>query len=1586
MPALDGDDYGGLTVSGWGTSASGGSLTSTYTYDGLGRLTSSTSPGGVKSYSVRERREAFGHADGSGATGHIYFYSEVRLPHQLSASGPFDGPASVVISNAGGKTIQSSEYALDAEDYDPTALSYTLGTELSLRTVQLDSSGLVTSTRAYSDIAGDAHSDTAYTYDQLGRLLTTTDPSGTISKNSSFDIFGRVLAVQVGTGSGNMQTIAEYFYDSAYGGSPAQGVGDGLLTHVIQHTGETGTGALSSSESRTTVRRYDWRNRLMITENPAAPHEVMEYDNLGRVTKRGLYSSVPDPEDLIDSSGRGLYSRTSYSQRGMVYRQETAIDAANLSSGYLATNRWFDADGRTIAEWGPNGPASKTSYDGLGRPTVAYVTDRAGDAAPGASGNHADAAALTGDHVAEQAEYRYDSKGRTDLITTRRRPHDSSVTGAMGASDGINTFVAYYYDAADRRTHTVSFGTNTSNDRFEAGGSAPTWPPEEAPDRGNSAYDNTIITSVAFNERGLVDESVDGEGIITKYFYDDLSRRIAVVENYVNATISWNGTAGRWEAGGLSSSEPDTDRVTSFVHDAAGNVIKQVAHLIEGTTEKAQVTAYDYGTSVGAVSTSSDSLVASNSLLLRVRYPQESGDHAGEEGGVGTTSLQVRYSYNRLGELRSVIDQNTTSHVYRRDTLGRVESDTADDVPEGIDVAVLRIGVAYDSFGRTDAVTSYSDESGSTTANAVKFTYSPLWQIAKVYQDPNSAVGIDGSGNPTGDTKVVEYAYSTSAAPSSGTSHANYSRLASLTYPDGRVVSYNYGSANGLDDRAGRVFKMTTTGLTGSTSIDTLVEYSRIGLDMFAEVDFPMPDVQLDRTLSHDGKRYTGSYTSQTAGVYPGFDRFGRVARQAWADGTLTTHSTDSTISSRPPIVEETHTYDRASNRKSKTDARKGAAWSNRDFGYTYDGLHRLIEAKRGDSTTSFATPRPGTQTWSLDMLGNWNSIGTDTNGDGDTSDISELDTRTHNMANELLSRSLAYTVPIYDHAYDAAGNTTEVITGPHAKRRYTHDAWNRLVKAESGVVSGGSTTWTTTGQYQYNGLHWRVVGDSDRATPTGLDRRTYMYYSAGWQLLQEDVDDFTNGQSPDGVNSRSQEVWGLRYIDDAMVRLHDKNLDGDSRDAGELFWQLSDAQFSSVAVIDQNAVLQERVSYTSYGVGTHRWPHEVNNTGGVTTSGTTSDYGVIDGLAAAHSGAGTTIDETTYNVAADLNRDGVIDSGDTSLFTSMGGAKSALASGLISDPSGPNNPFGYDGYVYNPDQALYTVRFRWYNPSFGRWLQRDPAGYVDGSNLFEATRSNPGAFVDPTGLFAEAGHYYTTFIAAVCAGKSITEAQTLAYYSQYPDEVADLDAASLYKDFAYRRKRNTVEDNWMMDVQMYLHSLRGSTTSPECLRECLHKLVSDSTLPRWLRGLIIHAFGDSFAHVSLNNRGQIISYPPGLGHAEHTAGGFCPDQIGNNPKRHRSYFNSLCQSLGGSTLRCSACAASLPATAGLSVDDEIAAFRNAAIGLGLNPSYKPEGGRNIDAARPVLRGRGFALQAIDLIKQKCGSPGVGRGGGGCSQ
>ncbi len=47
----------------------------------------------------------------------------------------------------------------------------------------------------------------------------------------------------------------------------------------------------------------------------------------------------------------------------------------------------------------------------------------------------------------------------------------------------------------------------------------------------------------------------------------------------------------------------------------------------------------------------------------------------------------------------------------------------------------------------------------------------------------------------------------------------------------------------------------------------------------------------------------------------------------------------------------------------------------------------------------------------------------------------------------------------------------------------------------------------------------------------------------------------------------------------------------------------------------------------------------------------------------------------------------------------------------------------------------LLHARNRWLNSAMGRWLQRDPVGYVDGMNLYKHVRSNPVAYVDPFGL-----------------------------------------------------------------------------------------------------------------------------------------------------------------------------------------------------------------------------------------------------------
>ena len=62
-------------------------------------------------------------------------------------------------------------------------------------------------------------------------------------------------------------------------------------------------------------------------------------------------------------------------------------------------------------------------------------------------------------------------------------------------------------------------------------------------------------------------------------------------------------------------------------------------------------------------------------------------------------------------------------------------------------------------------------------------------------------------------------------------------------------------------------------------------------------------------------------------------------------------------------------------------------------------------------------------------------------------------------------------------------------------------------------------------------------------------------------------------------------------------------------------------------------------------------------------------------------------------------------------------------------------NEILYCGYRYDPESNLYHVRMRMYHPTLGRWLQRDPLGYVDGMDLYEYVGSDPIGLLDMMGM-----------------------------------------------------------------------------------------------------------------------------------------------------------------------------------------------------------------------------------------------------------
>ena len=72
---------------------------------------------------------------------------------------------------------------------------------------------------------------------------------------------------------------------------------------------------------------------------------------------------------------------------------------------------------------------------------------------------------------------------------------------------------------------------------------------------------------------------------------------------------------------------------------------------------------------------------------------------------------------------------------------------------------------------------------------------------------------------------------------------------------------------------------------------------------------------------------------------------------------------------------------------------------------------------------------------------------------------------------------------------------------------------------------------------------------------------------------------------------------------------------------------------------------------------------------------------------------------------------------------------------GLLLAESTIGNPYGYTGRRLDAETGLWYYRNRMYSATLGRFLQRDPAGFVDGLNLYAYVKNNPLRLIDSFGL-----------------------------------------------------------------------------------------------------------------------------------------------------------------------------------------------------------------------------------------------------------
>lgn len=68
--------------------------------------------------------------------------------------------------------------------------------------------------------------------------------------------------------------------------------------------------------------------------------------------------------------------------------------------------------------------------------------------------------------------------------------------------------------------------------------------------------------------------------------------------------------------------------------------------------------------------------------------------------------------------------------------------------------------------------------------------------------------------------------------------------------------------------------------------------------------------------------------------------------------------------------------------------------------------------------------------------------------------------------------------------------------------------------------------------------------------------------------------------------------------------------------------------------------------------------------------------------------------------------------------------------------PQGFFNPWQFASKRLDPELGLIYFGKRYYDPQLARWLTTDPAGFIDGTNLYQYVKNNPFRYYDPDGQF----------------------------------------------------------------------------------------------------------------------------------------------------------------------------------------------------------------------------------------------------------
>ena len=1120
---------------------------------------------------------------------------------------------------------------------------------------------------------------TQYTYDRLGRLTDTKVDVGGVEAEAHLRY--------------NPLNEVEYEYDTSGRGVKREYNARGLVAS------ETPLGSGKSVQtSLATSFTYDAVGRLKTTTRPSSANVELIYDGFGRVIDRIRHPEATGggatittnyeydkasnvTRTYVDEDSTILLDQTEkYDEGGFNYESRTRTDAGNDDPNDPVTEREFDWAGnvRVVRSKGDATVGDQvitTIYDDAGR--VWKVQDSEGGETKYTRDQRGSVElqeVLLVGTTYAQTNTEYDALGRVTKVTA---PTDG---------DGLRHYRKYKYDSRGNLREETAYSSSDvprSKTVMAYDGAGRLKQQATMADASSSAAPNVTtdrVVDFVYDTDGRVSHRYtynagSGTQLDTHTQYDIQGRVSKISDPATGYTLnSYNGSNGRLTGRGIIDGVGA--RVISYGYDGHDRVTSETALGIG--LVPSFITSFELdGLDRTWRVTSPKSIKTKTEFDLVGRRKEVTED----EGG--SLERTTTYKYNRLSQLISQTVPNTPPLAdqvtdYRYTTLGQRKRTVYPDSTEDVDDPNCDDceKQEYDLAGRRTGVT---DQAGRTTT----FVHDHRGKLLKrITPNATGPASVDTfTYDPLGRLARTGRGY-VGDPNAVSFSERDYTDLGDLDYEDQQIAE---GTRRRVDygyDQAGNRTSLTYPGgaaLVYTPTILGLVD--TISLNGQEIVDYDYYEVAAGRPGRYLSSRLVTTDDAVAAVSYYVAHTYDVHRRRITLDLERVINS------AAESLVQYDLGWDNHSNLTSQTVVDGDPGYANTGRTITVDDLDRITAV----ADDGYATA----ESFTLDLQSNRQSHTTRT---GDTITYGDV-----NPANEYS------TVGGQSVTYDDAGNLSVDEDG----RQYFYDEFDRLTEVQTAAS-------VSLVRYKYDALGRRIAAEFDPDDPNAAV--TIRYYYDGVTVIEE----------RDGSDTLTRyHVSGAQHLDEPIASFPA----GGALRSGAAEYYLP-GQNGSIIGTGNSAGVVTRVNVDAGGgfVDVTRYHHDSDadldvdlrdlihlqtcfDTDGVGCREIHDfdDSGQTDGDIDVDDWYGAEACQTTADVEADA--------------------------GCATVPTPATGTFALHGRpvdVLSDGKMLYYFRARYYDPAHARWLQRDPTGYADGANLYEAFKNNAARFTDPMGKYTK--------------------------------------------------------------------------------------------------------------------------------------------------------------------------------------------------------------------------------------------------------